>query len=152
MITSLPDDLINYMLNGLRYKDIINYCSTCIPSRRLFCDLDFWKEKVHQLRPHCNVEDKKLFDLIKLYGDISTHGSLNIYQRQAISGLEPVVLSNSFPQFTEVISVACGYEHIAIVTIQGYIYTLGSNYFGQLGLNILGGSIANLLWFLDLVM
>lgn len=67
-------------------------------------------------------------------GEIYTFGS-NLYNQLGLHDVfQEKRTPTKIPGFNNVLQVSCGLHHTAFVTIEGYIYTFGSNSSGQLGL------------------
>lgn len=140
---SLPEEIILQILYHLDYSDTINTCTICLRTRKLFTWDILWKEKISQIRPQGNLGDKNLYHLIKIYRLISGSGQIysygdNTYGQAGCSVTRVVTQPTPIGGFNKVIQVACGSYHTALVTAEGYLYTLGNNDWGKLGFNELG--------------
>lgn len=148
MLTSLPDEVLLQIFYPLNYSDTVSSCSICSRTRKLFNLDTLWKQKIIPLRPDCNLVDKPLYQLIKIFRSISRWGQIYSYGDNTYGQAGPWdtrVITQATPVmgFNNVIQVACGHNHTALVTADGCLYTLGNNGWGKLGIGRLGGVDGN---------
>lgn len=126
---TLPDELLQFFLSILEdYDEIIKMGKVFSRFKNLCYSSTFWLNKLEAINPSL----RNLFgtqptdELMRLYKFYSTGGQ--VYRTRPTLGIELI------EGFTNVIQVAAGVHHYALITNLGHIYTWGDNMYGQLGL------------------
>lgn len=127
---------------------IVNFCRSCTYFNLLLNYTSLWKEIINYYRPHFDPTGKSLSYLIKICqaisspGKIYTSGNNLFYQcgRQNRDRYPEFCRPDNFDD--NVIQIAAGTFHTALVTVDGRLFTTGSNRYGQLGFTSICDSVS----------
>ena len=130
---SLPSELISRIAYELNYSDLQSLFMVGKLFAALLFDINFWHQGIWKIRPTCMTIHNRHY-LQKLYKNLTEIRDISQVEiRGEIKNFEMSDVSSYF-NWNSVIQVVEGGYCLAILTAGGQLYTVGDNYYGQLGL------------------
>lgn len=135
-LTYLPTDVLSYeILLPLDYQDILNTCQSSLYLNHICQSDKFWKLKfIHDFAysPPKPRENDTMRDVYEKSNNLLGFGSNDEGQLSTV-GNNHQILINDRP--VKIKSIACGGLHSLIIDTHDYVWSFGSNFYGQLGHN-----------------
>lgn len=133
----IPDELLYTIMYKLKYRDIVELSRVDKRVSLLYQNRYFWERKIEIISPSRTnqLTSLSIDELVRLYKIISNSGKGYIYvEPQGVPGSLWEIKPTPIYGFDNIVQIACGDFHTALITDQGDIYTFGFGGYGQLGL------------------